>query len=303
MITNCPICNSSSYTVYYKELPNYEYASIVQCSVCHHLYSRITADVDLDKLYDDEVYKIVENRGSIFDKILNWEYNRVIRQINSFKPQKGSLLDFGCGKGKFGWLASKNNWQVKCVETSESRSEYAKTVYKLDVNTEFFNGGRIFEIMFDVITLFHVLEHLPQPQKLLGALAKDNLKEKGILVIEVPNIKSWQAAFSKEKWIHLDVPRHINHFTTERLKSMTEEIGFTTVRTSFFSFHLGVLGMLDSLLKLLGYKKNIIFELKNKKSLKLLLQIILVIPIAILLESIAALIGKGGVIRMYLTYK
>jgi len=138
---------------------------------------------------------------------------------------------------------------------------------------------------------------------LARALTRDNLKREGLLVIEVPNIRSWQSLFAKERWIHLDVPRHINHFTKQRLKQMMEELGFTAVRTSYFSLHLGVLGMLDSLLKLCGYRKNLIFELKNKKSIGLLLKIAFVLPVALLLEGLAAWRGRGGITRIYLKYK
>lgn len=303
MNTGCPICHSDRYKIYRKEVFNYQHASIVQCENCGHIYSLITKEVDTDKLYSDEVYRVVENWGSVFDRILNWEYGRVIKKIESLVSRKGSLLDFGCGKGKFGWLAAKDKWEVKCVETSEERAEYARSVYHLDVNTAFYSTGKIFENSFDVITLFHVLEHLPQPMELTAALTRDNLKEEGLLVIEVPNINSWQSSFAKEKWAHLDVPRHINHFTEKRLKKMMADLGFTPVRTSSFSVHLGVLGMLDSLLKLCGYKKNIIFELKNRRSIRLLLQIAFVLPFALLLECLAAWGGRGGITRLYLKNK
>lgn len=84
---------------------------------------------------------------------------------------------------------------------------------------------------------------------------------------------------------------------------MIEDIGFSHVKTSFFSFHLGVLGMVDSLFKLFGYKKNIIFELKNRKTIGLILKIAIFLPVAMILECVAAWSSKGGIIRMYLKYK
>jgi 2-polyprenyl-3-methyl-5-hydroxy-6-metoxy-1,4-benzoquinol methylase len=303
MNIGCPICHSNRHKTYYETIFNYPYASLVQCEVCGHIYSLITKEVDTNELYNDEVYRVVENRGSVYDKILDWEYTRVIRKIDLLLPGRGSLLDFGCGKGKFGWLAMKDRWVVKCVETSTSRSEYARKVYHLEVNTAFYDSGRIFEDRFNAITLFHVLEHLPNPKELTGYLTRDNLKQEGLLVIEVPNIKSWQSSLAKEKWMHLDVPRHINHFTKKTLMQMMRDIGFIPVRTAGFSFHLGVLGMLDSLLKLCGYKKNIIFELKNRKTIRLALQIAFILPIALLLECMAVSVGRGGITRMYLKFK
>jgi hypothetical protein len=84
---------------------------------------------------------------------------------------------------------------------------------------------------------------------------------------------------------------------------MMSDLGFVPVRTAGFSFHLGVLGMLDTLLKLAGYRKNIIFELKNRKSAGLLISIALILPLAMLLEALAAGMGRGGITRMYLKYK
>jgi SAM-dependent methyltransferase len=255
----------------------------------------------MDNLYADEVYKVVENRDSVYDKILNREYRGVIDNLNALSRQKGSLLDFGSGKGKFGSLVKENGWQVKCVETSPERAAYSRSVYGLEVYTGFYNSGNIFHTYFDALTLFHVLEHLPHPKPLLEELIKNNLKEDALVVIEVPNINSWQSRIAGNRWIHLDVPRHINHFTPRRLEEFLRELGLRPVKRSFFSFHLGVLGMVDSLLKLFGYQKNIIYELKNKKSRTLLVKIALLLPFAIIAERIASVLGKGGITRMYLS--
>lgn len=300
MNASCPICDGNVYQYLFKELPQCEHGSIVKCSKCSHFYSLLMHDMDAQALYSDEVYQVVENRDSIFDRILNWEYGKVLKQLARLRPGKGNLLDFGGGKGKFGWLARQDSWSAKCVETSAGRAAYAREVYRLDVDTNFYDKGRIFDVQFDAITLFHVLEHLPRPRALLHELVSSNLKPDGMLVIEVPNITSWQAAFAKSQWLHLDVPRHIQHFSPSRLKQMLSDLGFKSLKTTFWSFHLGVLGMLDSLMKLLGYQGSIIFELKNKKTPKLLALIGLTLPFAVLLEGVAAMVGRGGVIRMYL---
>jgi SAM-dependent methyltransferase len=258
-------------------------------------------EINMDNLYADEVYKVVENRDSVFDKILNREYRGVIHKLNALRGRKGSLLDFGSGKGKFGTLAKGDGWEVKCVETSPERAAYSRSAYGLEVYTGFYTSGNIFNTHFDALTLFHVLEHLPDPKPLLEELIRSNLKEDALVVIEVPNIGSWQSRIAGNKWIHLDVPRHINHFTPRRLEEFLREIGLRPVKRSFFSFHLGVLGMVDSLLKCFGYKKNIIYELKNKKSRSLLVKIAVLLPFAIITERIASLIGKGGIIRIYLS--
>jgi 2-polyprenyl-3-methyl-5-hydroxy-6-metoxy-1,4-benzoquinol methylase len=301
MNLSCPLCGSGQYDIVYEKLAYFPDADIVKCRQCGHLYTLIIKEVDTRDLYSDAVYKVVENRDSIYDRILNREYRGVIRQINSFNREKGKLLDFGSGKGKFGMLAKEDGWEVRCVETSPERAAYAKEVYGLEVSTVFYEGGAIFPFRFDVLTLFHVLEHLPGPEVLLRELIAANVEKGGLVVFEVPNIKSLQSRIAKDKWIHLDVPRHIHHFSPERLEQFLRQLGLKPLKTTYFSFHLGVLGMVDTLLKLFGYRNNIIYELKNKKNKRLLLKVALLLPIAILLESVASGLRRGAVIRMYLT--
>ncbi len=295
----CPLCSEKDYSVVYKTLPQYPGASIIKCSNCFYVYTLLNDEPDNDKLYKDDVYKVVENRNSLFDRILNWEYSRVLKKIQSIKRSKGTLLDFGCGKGKFGSIAKNKCWHVKAVETATERAEYAKTVYGLDVSTNFYTTGQIFDNDFDVLTLFHVLEHLPNPKVLLNELIKHNLAKDGLVVVEVPNFQSLQARIAGSRWMHLDAYRHISHFTPRKLEELGRELNLKAVKTSFFSFHLGVLGMTDSFLKLFGYRKNIIYELKNKKRIGLFFCIVLLLPFSLIFETCASATGHGGIIRKY----
>lgn len=298
MNAGCPLCGTEQYKVIYGHL-HYPGASLVKCDHCSHIYTRLKLDTENKNLYSEGAYELVDTRNSIYDKILSWEYGRVIRVINRLMPRKGRLLDFGCGKGKWGSIAKKMGWQVNGIETAVERAAYAKNIYGLDVSTAVYSEGKIFPYDFEVITLFHVIEHLEHPQVLLDELIKNNLSKDGLIVIEVPNINSEQSRLAGNKWMHLDPPRHINHFTPKRLEQMARDLGLTAVRISSFSFHLGVLGIIDSILKRFGYKKNIIYELKNKKSFFLYLAVILLFPFALPFEYISHLMGRGGIMRYY----
>ena len=299
MTSSCPLCHEKAYTVVYKTLWQYPGTAIVKCSNCFHVYTFLNHEPDHDKLYKDDVYTVTANRNSLFDRILNWEYKRILKKIQSLKSPKGTLLDFGCGKGKFGSMAKSKGWQVKCVETAIERADYAKNIYGLVVDTNYYKTGKIFDEDFDVITLFHVLEHLPNPKILLNELIKHNLAKDGLVVIEVPNFKSLQSRIAGRRWMHLDIPRHISHFTAEKLDELGRELNCKTVKTTYFSFHLGVLGMTDSFLKLFGYRKNIIYELKNKRKFGLLICIALLMPFSLIFEICASATGRGGIIRKY----
>jgi len=299
MNDGCPLCYAKNNTVVYDRL-QLQGALIVKCDQCAHIYTLQHRVLDAAKLYSSEAYAIVKNRNGFFHKILEWEYRRIVNRINRFKPVKGSLLDFGSGKGQFASVAKSKGWHVKCVETATERAQYARNFYGLEVDTRFYSGGRIFENSFDVLTLFHVLEHLQEPNVILKEMTKFNLKPDALIVIEVPNIQSWQSAIAGNNWLHLDVPRHFHHFTPLRLEKLASDLSLKSIKRSFFSFHLGVLGMTDSFLKFFGYRKNIIYELKTKKQLWLILALAFLFPIALILEVVAVLAGRGGIIRQYL---
>ena len=273
--------------------------SIVKCRNCAHLYTLSISDVEVKHLYEGGDYKVVENRGSIFDCILDIEYSFILRKLESLYPSKGYLLDFGCGKGKFLWLATKLGWQVKGVEIGESRAKYAKEIYKLDINTEVYSKGPIEPHRFDIITMFHVCEHLDKPKVMVSELVRSNLKNDALILIEVPNFFSIQSRISGKKWLHLDVPRHVSHFTQNSVEELIESIGCHPIKCEYFSFHLGVLGMVQSLLSLMGYNKNIIYQLKYKKTIRELFLILALTPVSFILELIAAIFKKGGIIRVY----
>ncbi len=303
MTSTCPLCYDEKYQVIYENPSQYPGIAIVKCASCHHLYTFSEEVIESSGLYNDNVYKVVDNRKSIFDRILGWEYGRVLEKINRMKPSKGWLLDFGSGKGKFASLAKKNGWNVRCVETAVERAAYAREVYDLEVDTSTYHSGRIADIDFDVLTLFHVLEHLKDPKLILNELIRHNLTQNAIVVIEVPNSNSWQAKIAGRYWMHWDQTHHISHFSPVRLEEFTSNLELVRMRTNYFSFHLGVLGMTDSILKRLGYRKNIIAQLKNSDNKLLIMAVITLLPFSLLAELIASVFGKGGVIRKYLSIK
>lgn len=273
--------------------------TIVECHACGHLYTYFNEEVSEEDMYQDGRYKIVDNRNSIFDKLLSFEYKRVIRKVRQPQIPQQSVLDFGSGKGKFLALCKEAGFRAKGVETSVPRAEFARKHYQLDIDSGYYSEGKLEGAPFNLITSFHVLEHLTSPKKLLLNLVSANLAPGGRVVIEVPNINSWQAKLAGKDWLQLDVPRHISHFNSQSINSLISSAGLGVVKTSYFSFHVGLLGMLRTCLGLVGYKGDIIYSLKNKKSISLYLLIALLLPIAIFLEMTASVFSKGGIVRVY----
>lgn len=300
--TTCPLCpdneTSSSPVIFdiKKDAARYR---IKRCPNCRHIYTWFDHEVAISSYYDEGDYTVQDTRNSIFHKIQELEYGLVLKKIRKLKPKASNILDFGCGKGIFLQLAKEKGFEVKGIESSLPRANYAITHFNLDINTSYYTSGSVFNRKFDVFTMFHVLEHIQLPENLLHNLINDNLKDDGIFVVEVPNFNSWQSKWSGNKWLHLDVPRHISHFTPEVLQQLMAKNNCHVLTTSYFSFHLGIVGMVQTIFSWFGYKGFLIAALKRKKTPLLLLSLFLVLPFAFILEVLAAATKNGGVMRLY----
>jgi SAM-dependent methyltransferase len=250
-------------------------------------------------LYRDEVYAVVDNRNSIFEKIIFSESRAILKQAKKLLPQAHRLLDFGSGKGQFLAVAKTLGWQGLGIETEAARGEFAREKYEVDVQIAYYQNGLVGKSPVDFISLNHVLEHLPEPISLLRELLDSNLQQGGLLYIEVPRADSWQAQLAGDNWMHWDIPKHLSHWTEPVLTAQLEALGLSKVAERTFSIHLGVLGMLQALLSRVGYRENLVLGLKRKKSLGLIGLLATCLPLAWTLELLASWSGKSGICGVY----
>lgn len=289
----CPVCSTDPVN------PPESY-SIHVCASCGLRWTYLPEEVNTEALYADEVYAVVDNRKSIFERIIFSEAEKVLAKARKIHLNAKSLLDFGSGKGQFLAVAKDAGWQGVGIETAAERADFARKNYQVDVRQEFYAGGKIGDGSFDFITLNHVLEHLPEPLALVSELLDKNLAPGGLVYIEVPRANSWQAAIAGKKWMHWDIPKHLTHWTKSGLEKEFSKIGYRKVASRGLSVHLGILGMVQALLFTFGYKKNLILQLKQRKSPKLLFLIGIVLPFASTIELVSTVFDKSGVFGVYL---
>lgn len=303
--TACPLCQrSESETLF--EIPDSAGVKylINKCRNCDAVYTYFEDNIDVNEFYDGKDYTVKDTRDSIFFKIQKAEYGSVINTIlNNIDSKTPSILDFGSGKGLFLHFAALKGCHVKGIESSQPRAEYARKYFGIDINTDYYTSGSVFNTSFDVITMFHVLEHLPNPSELMENLVKSNLKPGGMLVAEVPNFGSWQSKWAGNRWLHLDVPRHLTHFTDSTLEKITNNADCRIIKREYYSIHLGIVGMVQSIFTWFGYKGFLIADLKENKTWTLKAKVVVVLPFAVILESLAVLFKKGGIIRFYAVYE
>jgi SAM-dependent methyltransferase len=144
------------------------------------------------------------------------------------------LLDIGCGNGTFLHAAQSRGFRPHGMDASARAVEIAKAQYGIpvrqgEIGSSAWEGSR-----FDFVTMFHVLEHLPDPRLALRH-ARELLQPGGTLIIQVPNIASPQARLFGRYWYGLDVPRHVINFTPKALSLLLEEMGFEFQILSRFS--------------------------------------------------------------------
>jgi SAM-dependent methyltransferase len=132
-------------------------------------------------------------------------------------------LDVVCGSGWALALAQALGWQVAGIEmdgpAAEKARRFTDDIYMGGILSAAFEPGR-----FDVVTAFHVLEHVPDPIAVVRRML-DWLAPAGLLIIEVPNAGGLGARLYGRSWLPLDLPRHLSHFTTESLASALEKAG------------------------------------------------------------------------------
>lgn len=232
-----PFLNCIDYTVSnesYEVMINEEYNMLVTSPVPSNLESYYLSDsyishTDSKKTMVDKVYQLVKN----------YTLKSKLKLINSFNFEEKTILDVGAGTGDFLNICKNNNWKTYGVEPSLKAREIANKkniALKEDIT-------KVKEKQFDVITLWHVLEHIPNLIEYTHQLKK-LLKPNGVLIIAIPNYKSYDAKYYKEFWAAYDVPRHLWHFSKKsitKLFSLVEMKVEKILPMKFDSFYVSLL--------------------------------------------------------------
>ena len=199
---------------------------------------------NLDKYYQTSNYiSHTDQSTNFFEKIYSiakkYTLHKKTKLINQFSNNGKTLLDIGCGTGEFLVTAKKENWTIFGVEPNKQAREKAVSK-KLNVVENLENLG---QQKFNVISLWHVMEHLPdlknQIKKITNLLAKE-----GTLIIAVPNFKSNDAIHYKEYWAAYDTPRHLWHFSQKAISELFKEQNFKIIQTlpmKFDSYYVSLL--------------------------------------------------------------
>ena len=268
-------------------------------------------EAELEDFYSQGLYKSTQNRFSRIVAAVSNVFQRTrLQRINGLKTGH-KLLDVGCGKGRFLAYAARHGWDVYGLEPADNGRQIARQRLGDRVVASFDELPS--DNPFDVITLWHVLEHISEPTSLLEEI-RPLVGPGGVICIAVPNFASLQARIGRKSWGHLDVPRHRVHYTPQTIRRTLERSGYTTLRIAHFSLEFNPIGVLQTLINLSGCEPGLIYKIikrdfsygKARSKTQFLYSLVMVfigVPLllipSLIFASVESLLGRGGTMLVY----
>ena len=231
-VKECPVCGNDTFIPFLickDYLVSQQNFDIQQCQKCGFRLTNPRPDANsIGSFYKSEQYVSHNDESSglintAYRLIRNYTLRSKLNLINELNGGKGRILDVGCGTGAFLESCREGGWQVTGMEPDADARAIAKKKLQADIQP---NLNALSEANpFDIITLWHVLEHVPNLSETIDQLHK-LLSDRGTLVIAVPNSDSYDAHYFNQYWAAYDVPRHLHHFTPSTIEPLFRKQGF-----------------------------------------------------------------------------
>jgi len=219
----CGICGSVDYTLLFKDKWGEKLFKIVRCQNCGLVRTCPFPDSSSKRYENYPSKRYLDNK-----KLYISFFSLALKEILFFK-KKGRFLEIGCSVGYLLELAKEVGFKINGIELSKDAARSANVLLGDRVRNCLIEDAKFPVDYFDVVAMYHVLEHIPNLRKMLKEV-KRVLKNNGILFIGVPNFDNWIAVFGKKKWRGLRLMEHVWHFEISTIKKLLEKNGFQIVK-------------------------------------------------------------------------
>jgi SAM-dependent methyltransferase len=244
---------------------------VCRCVACGFVVTLpAPAGVEIAKYYPPGYYGSASGRRfpAAVERLQNALYGRRARAVErELRRGPGRVLDVGCGRGLLLHAFRERGWKVDGTELSESAAAFARDVLGIPVSIAPAVSLPWPDGTFDAVTMWHVLEHLQDPGAALREAARV-LQPGGVLLAGAPNFGSPEARWTRDKWFHLDVPRHLTHLTRESLHAAITSADFDVRRISFFAPEYDCFSFVQSALNRIGLRHNLLYNLLRARGAK-----------------------------------
>lgn len=234
---SCPLCGQSQYQYFLscKDFTvSHETFKLVECINCKFLITNPRPRQEkIGSYYQSDAYiSHTTSSKNIFEIIyrlarlytLQWKVKLVKKHSSVSQPK---ILDYGCGTGNFLSSCQKAGCEITGIEPSSIAIKNSDQNIKSYINTSL---DQLTDETYDIITLWHVLEHLDKPIETITQLLS-RLNSNGTIFIAVPNCKSEDAKIYKEFWAAYDMPRHYWHFSQENMRMLANKFSLHIIET------------------------------------------------------------------------
>lgn len=247
---NCPLCGEINFVKRVDVTDHFltkEQFEILECINCNLLFTNPIPDqTEIFRYYQSENYdshKINKTSisGVVYSIVRNFKIRNKYKLIRKLTTHT-TLLDYGCGTGDFIKFLYTKGFLAYGIEPTEAARNFATQNNKVKVG-DLNDLRNLKPKSFGVISLWHVLEHVPNLNETILKL-KDILIDDGVMIIAVPNPDSYDALHYGQFWAAYDVPRHLYHFTPIVLKNLLKTAGFELINfypMRFDSFYISLL--------------------------------------------------------------
>lgn len=302
---SCPACGGTTAPWITAPAADGDVASEVALARCAACGTAVTLDAAPRDVHETGDYAPTTPRGARLAAPLLALFDRQrLGWLRRLAPPPATLVDAGAGRGRFVAAARAAGYaDATGVEPSARGVDAASARYGLTLERARIQDAGVAPCSADVVSLWHVLEHVDDPAATLAALHRWMVPG-GVLLVGSPNLDSWQARIAGPRWFHLDLPRHRTHFTARGLVRLLEAHGFEVVRTVHILAEHNPYGMWEAGVSRLTSRPNYLYHVLKRsapvraRDVTAVVLGLVLLPLAVLAELLAGACRRGGTVAV-----